>query len=154
MTTSSTAPAGADFTQLTPIALALAAQHGMEIVGCAKGFNALRDGDIISGDCTATEIEQWLEGYDAGRDDGGALLIVDQLLDAAFNVPRDPRSTPYKAGARAALVFRIEGVAIPTAYTAGTAEADAFSAGIEEGHAIWRRTLAAAGADSSQPRLA
>ena len=145
-TTSSTAPAGADFTQLTPIALALAAQHGMEIVGCSKGFNVLRDGDLLSSDCSASEIEEWLEGYDAGRDDGGATAIVDQLLDAAFNIPRDPRSSAYKAGARAALFFRIEGVAIPVSYTAGSAEADAFSAGIEEGHAIWRRTLAAAGA--------
>lgn len=68
-TISSTAPAGADFTQLTPVALALAAQHDMEIVGCSKGFNVLMDGDIISGDCSASEIEQWLKGYDAGKDD-------------------------------------------------------------------------------------
>lgn len=67
-TTSSTAPAGADFTQLTPIALALAAQHDMEIVGCSKGFNALKDGDIISGDCSASEIEKWLDGYSNGKD--------------------------------------------------------------------------------------
>lgn len=148
-TTSSTAPAGADFTQLTPIALALAAQHDMEIVGCSKGFNVLMDGDIISGDCSASEIEQWLKGYGAGHDIGtgsSAPRLADQLLDAAFSAPRDPRSSQYKAGARAALVFRTEETPIPQPYPAGSVEADAFSAGIEEGHAIWRRTLAAAGA--------
>lgn len=67
-TISSTAPAGADFTQLTPIALALAAQHNMEIVGCSKGFNVLRDGDLLSSDCSASEIEQWLDGYRNGTD--------------------------------------------------------------------------------------
>ena len=146
-TTNSNAPAGADFTQLTSIALALAAQHNMEIVGCSKGFNALKDGDIISGDCSASEIEQWLEGYGAGNDIGtsaSAPRLADQLLDAAFNVPRDPRSSQYKAGARAALVFRTEEPPIPRPYPAGSVEADAFTAGIEEGHAIWRRTLAAA----------
>ena len=75
----------------------------------------------------------------------GAKLIIprlaDQLLDAAFNVPRDPRSSQYKAGARAALAFRTECAPIVQPYAAGSAEADAFSAGIEEGHAIWRRTL-------------
>ncbi|MGK5053587.1 hypothetical protein [Janthinobacterium sp. RB2P8] len=148
-TTSSTAPAGADFTQLTPIALVLAAQHDMEIVGCSKGFNVLRDGDLLSSDCSASEIEEWLEGYDAGHDAGmnaGAQRLADQLLDAAFSVPRDPRSSQYKAGARAALVFRTEETPIPQPYPAGSVEADAFSAGIEEGHAIWRRVQAAAGA--------
>lgn len=143
-TTSSTAPAGADFTQLTPIALALAAQHDMEIVGCSKGFNVLMDGDIISGDCSASEIEQWLKGYGAGHDIGtgaSAPRLADQLLDAAFSVLRDPRSSQYKAGARAALAFRTECALIVQPYAAGSAEADAFSAGIEEGHAIWRRTL-------------
>lgn len=139
--------AGADFTQLTPIALAMAAQHDMEIVGCSKGFNALKDGDIISGDCSASEIEQWLKGYGAGHDIGtgaSAPRLADQLLDAAFSVPRDPRSSQYKAGARAALAFRTEEIPIPQPYPAGSVEADAFSAGIEEGHAIWRRTVAAA----------
>ena len=70
--------------------------------------------------------------------------LADQLLNAAFNVPRDPRSSQYKAGARAALVFRTEETPIPRPYPAGSVEADAFTAGIEEGHAIWRRTLAAA----------
>jgi hypothetical protein len=68
---------------------------------------------------------------------------ADQLIDAAFNVPREPRSSQYKAGARAALAFRTERAPIPQPYPVGSVEADAFSAGIEEGHAIWRRTKAA-----------
>lgn len=67
--TAASAPAGTDFSKLTPIALALAAQHGMEIVGSAAGFNAYKDGDILSSDCTPSEIEQWLQGYGNGRDD-------------------------------------------------------------------------------------
>lgn len=72
---------------------------------------------------------------------------VDQLFDAAFNVPRDLRSDEYRAGARAALAFRIDGVRIPHPYAASTAQDDAYHAGIAEGHAIWRRAQAeAAGA--------
>lgn len=67
---------------------------------------------------------------------------VDQLFTAAFAVPRDPRSPSYKAGVRAALQFRIEGRRIPKLYDPGTAEDDAYYAGIAEGHAIWRRARA------------
>lgn len=69
-------------------------------------------------------------------------LSADQLFTAAFAVPRDPRSPAYKAGVRAALQFRIEGRRIPKMYEPGTAEDDAYYAGIAEGHAIWRRTQA------------
>ena len=72
---------------------------------------------------------------------------VDQLFDASFNVPRDPRSPEYKAGARAALDFRVNAVRIPHPHTAGSAADDAYHAGIEEGHVIWRMAQAdAAGA--------
>ncbi|MFS2007944.1 hypothetical protein ACEN9F_30490 [Duganella sp. CT11-25] len=72
---------------------------------------------------------------------------VDQLFDAAFAGPRDPRSAEYRAGARTALEFRIEGLPIRRPYRAGTAADDAFYAGIAEGHAIWRAAQAeAAGA--------
>ena len=69
-------------------------------------------------------------------------LSADQLFNAAFAVPRDPRSPAYKAGVRAALQFRIEGRRIPRLYEPGTAEDDAYYAGITEGHAIWRRAQA------------
>ncbi|WP_051293964.1 hypothetical protein [Pseudoduganella violaceinigra] len=66
---------------------------------------------------------------------------VDTLFRTAFEVPRDPRSEPYKAGVRAALTFRIDGVRIPRLYRPATAEDDAFYAGQAEGHAIWRQAI-------------
>ena len=63
---------------------------------------------------------------------------VETLFRAAFDTPRDPRSTPYKAGVHAALAFRIDGTGLPHPYQPGTAEDDAYYAGIAEGHAIWR----------------
>lgn len=63
ISTSTTTAASADFTQLSAHAQEQAFELGMEIVGCAKGFNAFKDGEIISPDHTATEIEAWLDGY-------------------------------------------------------------------------------------------
>lgn len=72
---------------------------------------------------------------------------ADELFAAAFAVPRDSRSAAYKAGALAALRFRIEGRRIPTLYDPASAEDDAYHAGAAEGHAIWRKAQAeAAGA--------
>lgn len=64
---------------------------------------------------------------------------VDDIVRHAFSVVRDPRSTEYQAGARAALAFHIEGAHIAQPFEAGSAACDAFNAGITEGHAIWRR---------------
>ncbi|MBB3118373.1 hypothetical protein [Pseudoduganella violacea] len=69
-------------------------------------------------------------------------MTAYELFSAAFSVPRDPRSPAYKQGVLAALKFRIEGRRILKPYEAGTAEDDAYYAGIAEGHAIWRRTQA------------
>ncbi|MRW85385.1 hypothetical protein GJ698_14965 [Pseudoduganella sp. FT26W] len=66
---------------------------------------------------------------------------ADQLLAAAFNASRDPRSTECRAGA---LRFRIDGRNIPRPYSAGTAADDAYHAGIAEGRAIWRAAAASA----------
>lgn len=64
-----TTATGADFTQLSAHARNLALAHDIEIVGCARGFNAFADGEIISADCTAAEIEKWLEGYGRAKND-------------------------------------------------------------------------------------
>lgn len=69
---------------------------------------------------------------------------VDQLFNAAFSTARDPRSAEYRAGVRAALAFRIEGVPIRHQHAAGTAADDAFASGIQEGHAVWRAAQAEA----------
>lgn len=69
--------------------------------------------------------------------------LVNQLFNAAFDKPRDPRSAEYKAGALAALEFRVMGLPVPCPHSPGTAQADAFFSGLDEGHAIWRRHVEA-----------
>ncbi|KLU21954.1 hypothetical protein EOS_32950 [Caballeronia mineralivorans PML1(12)] len=65
-------------------------------------------------------------------------MNVDDLMRKAFAPARDPRSTEYKAGVRALLALRINGVKLVQPYEMGTVQADAFYAGIDEGHHIWR----------------
>jgi len=72
-------------------------------------------------------------------------LSVDRLMQAAFFNGRTPRSAEYKAGTRAALENRIEQKDIVPQYQAGTSEADAYFAGIDEGRSIWRAAMAKIG---------
>ncbi|QYG05768.1 hypothetical protein [Janthinobacterium sp. PAMC25594] len=72
-------------------------------------------------------------------------LSVDQLFQTAFYNGRTPRSTEYQTGTRAALAFRIERKDIDPPYQAGTAAADAYFAGLAEGHALWRTAMAKIG---------
>ncbi|SCX40559.1 hypothetical protein [Nitrosospira sp. Nsp1] len=68
------------------------------------------------------------------------MKTVDELMAEAFDQPRTPRSPEYKAGVRAALEYRINGKKITlTTYELGTAAADAYFAGTDEGHRIWRQ---------------
>jgi hypothetical protein len=63
---------------------------------------------------------------------------VSELMVQAFDTPRDPRSEEYKIGVATALTFRIHGKRMICQYPLGTAAADAYLAGTEEGHRIWR----------------
>ncbi len=72
-------------------------------------------------------------------------LLVDQLYQTAFYNGRTPRSQEYQAGTRAALEHRIEHKDFDIPYQVGTAAADAFFAGIEEGKTIWRKAAAKMG---------
>jgi hypothetical protein len=72
------------------------------------------------------------------------MQTADQLFAAAFNTPRDARSPEYKAGVLAALHRRIDGVRAPNPYPLGTAAADAFWAGVDEGYRIYRTAVASA----------
>jgi len=64
---------------------------------------------------------------------------VDELMKRAFDdAIRDPRSAEYKAGVRSILSLHLGGVARPFPYRLGTTEADAYLAGQDEGHRIWR----------------
>lgn len=63
---------------------------------------------------------------------------VDELMAEAFSSSREPRSGAYKAGVRALLQSRSGRSPAPTCpFGRGTAEADAFWAGAEQGKAIW-----------------
>lgn len=64
---------------------------------------------------------------------------VAALYAAAFDIPRDPRSLAYKRGVLAVFRLRVEGIRIEGGpYRRGTAEADAFHSGTDEGHRRWR----------------
>ncbi len=63
---------------------------------------------------------------------------IQQLFSAAFDTPRDARSSEYKEGVRAVLTYRVKGERMRCPYQPGTAQADAYYAGVNEGHHIWR----------------
>lgn len=79
-----------------------------------------------------------LKGLSAGE----SLLLVDDLMRAAFNIARDKRSDAYKLGARELLKHRAAGIRFVSPFPMGTAEADAFFAGSDEGRMIWTKHLA------------
>jgi hypothetical protein len=67
-----------------------------------------------------------------------SLAIVDDLMAKAFAPGREPRSGSYKAGVRALLQSQgMFGQVVANPFPRGSAEADAFWAGVEEGKAIW-----------------
>jgi len=68
----------------------------------------------------------------------GANEVVDQLVRAAFDRPRDRRSDAYKQGVRALLIARVSLATLICNYQPGSAEFDAFHAGVDEGRAIWQ----------------
>lgn len=72
------------------------------------------------------------------------MQTVNELMEATFFEGRDPRSAEYKEGVRDFLLSRVEGGSLaPIPHELGTAQADAYLAGREEGQIIWR-TLARA----------
>ncbi|WDM66894.1 hypothetical protein [Xanthomonas cucurbitae] len=60
---------------------------------------------------------------------------LDQLMAVIFFAGRSARSPEYRAGCRAAVSKRLGGPATPNLYAAGTASADAWWAGWDEGMA-------------------
>ena len=68
---------------------------------------------------------------------------AQRCFEAAFSVPRDPRSDAYKAGVLGCLRFNLDGIRpLKDPYAPGTAESDAWHAGTNEGHAIARKRRA------------
>lgn len=66
-------------------------------------------------------------------------LKVERWLSIAFFPGRTERSPEYQEGCRAALEHHLVRRRISAPYVAGCAAADAFAAGVDEGHVIWRR---------------
>ena len=69
---------------------------------------------------------------------------ADEVFDTAFLRPRAPRSDEYRRGVIDALRFRLdeEKPAIwKSQYKLGTAQADAYFAGCDEGHRLAREYL-------------
>jgi hypothetical protein len=64
----------------------------------------------------------------------------------------DPHSPEYHFGMLDALRYREKGSCIPQRYELGTAQADAYYAGSECGHALWRRWQEEAGDPAPTPR--
>lgn len=73
--------------------------------------------------------------------DSSGLFHVERLMALAFFPGRAPRSVEYREGCQAALEYRILARHMRAPYPAGCCEADAWFAGTEEGHAIWRRNF-------------
>ena len=64
---------------------------------------------------------------------------AEKLLVEAFSTTRDPRSVEYKEGLLVALKFRLKEITrVQCPYLAGTAQADAWFSGADEGHKIGR----------------
>jgi len=67
---------------------------------------------------------------------------AQELFDVAFNVPRTPRSHEYKTGALAALKFRLKEIKrLHCPFPSGTPHADAWFAGVNEGHDLAQEFL-------------
>jgi hypothetical protein len=64
------------------------------------------------------------------------LALVDRLMADAFDIPRDPRSDAYRDGARALLLFKLVDKPLHNPFELGTAYADAWWAGRNEGLSI------------------
>jgi hypothetical protein len=65
------------------------------------------------------------------------MTIATQLYDKAFHSTRDPRSAAYRAGVLDTLSHKESGSSLTLPYDTGTAEADAWHGGNQEGHSIW-----------------
>lgn len=63
------------------------------------------------------------------------MTAAQEIFATAFAGPRDARSREYKSGVLAALQFRLGEVKkLRCPFDAGTAQADAWFAGTDEGH--------------------
>lgn len=72
-----------------------------------------------------------------------AMRLVDEIVRLAFvGVPRMPRSPAYVAGVADQLRAKALKRQVLCPYKQGTAEADAWFAGVDEGNALWADEVA------------
>ncbi len=67
--------------------------------------------------------------------------LAAQIYALAFGGPREPRSPEYRRGVLCALRFRagaVDRIRLPADMEEGTAAADAWFAGVQEGLALWQ----------------
>lgn len=77
-----------------------------------------------------------------------------KIFDAAFAKPRDPRSDEYRHGVIDILKYRLgetNEAFGKKQYVLGTAQADAYFAGCDEGHRLAREHLEKVGAGRTAP---
>ena len=77
-----------------------------------------------------------------------------EIFEAAFSKPRDPRSDEYRQGVIDILKFRLRETNksfVSAQYRLGTAQADAYFAGCDEGHRLAREYLDSVGTSSTAP---
>lgn len=67
-----------------------------------------------------------------------AKRTVEEMVDAEL-ASGSPRSIEYRIGMLDVLRYRLEGIRIPKLYELGTAQSDAYFAGNERGHVLWRQ---------------
>jgi len=72
---------------------------------------------------------------------GKNLDLAEELFKAAFHpsLHRTARSDAYKRGVMAVLILKCGGPRADLTYRVGTPELDAWAAGCDEGHSIWRK---------------
>ncbi|KQV51339.1 hypothetical protein [Duganella sp. Root336D2] len=81
--------------------------------------------------------------------------LINQLIEEAFapSLKRLERSVEYVNGARALLLQQLIGKPLACLYLPGTAAADAFFAGVEEGRSIHVRYLSSQQSENSATAL-
>jgi hypothetical protein len=79
-----------------------------------------------------------LHGFTATSPSPRSLELLNSLLSSAFDagLHRTPRSAEYRSGVRAFLLARLGGESLTNPCELGSASADAFYAGMDEGRRI------------------
>jgi len=110
-------------------------------------FNPCGSGDARESVCYALASLSLAQATLAEKASSGALTHghdqVDLLMEVAFGPDRirEKRSTAYMEGARSYLELCVTGAEMPCKYGTGTAEFDAYFAGLDEGREIWRSQM-------------